>query len=373
MKVPERYRAGIARYTADDADDLLEFQLRMFQPGSRQVDAARAGWLYDDNPYRTDRQARDVWVCRRDGKVVGQQAQIPFDLQVGDQVRRAAWGIDLMVDPGWRLKGVGPGLLSTLRGAHTIVLGLNRSEKGYANVVRDGWTDLGIVPVYLRPLDLSRAARSSGVGPRLARVAPVAGPVLRALDATATASLRVVGARLVAVDRFDERADEVWQAAATHYPVLAHRDLRAVHWRIDQRPDRDHLSRYYLVVRGRSVGYVVLRPAGTADAPSVIVVDYLAPPRWVAPLLVAAGRAARRGGAVAMSVKTRNVQADRALRAAGFVCRERGSDDPIRFVVTCADDEDTTARVCDPDAWFVTSADSDLEYATAPAAVPVVP
>ena len=373
MKVPERYRAGIARYTADDADDLLEFQLRMFQPGSRQVDAGRAAWLYDDNPYRTDRQTRDVWVCRREGKVVGQQAQIPFDLRVGDQVRRAAWGIDLMVDPAWRLKGVGPGLLSTLRGAHPIVLGLNLSEKGYSTVIRDGWSDLGIVPVYLRALDLARAARSGGVGPRLARVAPVAGPVLRALDATATGAMRVVGARLVPVDRFDERSDEVWQAAAAHYPILAHRDLQAVHWRIDQRPDRDKLSRYYLVVRGRTVGYVVLRPAGTADAPTVVVVDYLAPPRWVTRLLVAAGRAARRGGAVAMSVKTRNVPADRALRAAGFVRRERGSDDPIHFVVACADDEDVTPQVSDPDAWFVTSADSDLEYATSPAAVPVAP
>jgi hypothetical protein len=104
-----------------------------------------------------------------------------------------------------------------------------------------------------------------------------------------------------------------------------------------------------------------------------VVVDYLAPARWVAPLLVAAGVAARRDGAVAMSVKTRNRPADRYLRAAGFIRRRKGADDPIRFMVHCTDSEDVYGLVTDPNRWLVTSADSDLEYATAPAAVPVAP
>ena len=36
--------------------------------------------------------------------------------------------------------------------------GLNLSEKGYATYERSGWTDLGIVPVYLRALDMAAAA-----------------------------------------------------------------------------------------------------------------------------------------------------------------------------------------------------------------------
>lgn len=76
---------------------------------------------------------------------------------------------------------------------------------------------------------------------------------------------------------------------------------------------------------------------------------------------------ARRHGAVAMSVKTRNVPADRHLRAAGFVRRDRAADDPIRFMVRCADDPAVCALVDDPGSWFITSADSDLEYAMSPA------
>ena len=367
MNVPERFKVGITRYHPRDADDLAEFQLRTFEAGSRQVDPGRATWLFDQNPCRSEDDGRDLWVCRRNGAIVGQQAEIPFDLRVGRHERRAAWAIDLMVDDAWRLRGVGPALIATQLERRTIVGGLNLSDKGYAAYTRGGWSDLGVVPVYLRPLDLGRAARLGSLPERLARATPVVGPVLRAVDSAATAALRRAGARLEAVDRFDERVDEVWQAALGDYPVIAHRDLAAVRWRIDQRPDRDDLERRYLTVRGRTVGYVVLRRAGSADDPTAVVVDYLAPARWVAPLLVAAGVAARRRGAVAMSVKTRNEPADRYLRAAGFLRREHGSDAPIRFMVQCTDDALVCALVSDRDRWFITSADSDLEYAMTPA------
>ena len=367
MKVPDRYRAGITRYSADDADDMRVFQLRTFEAGSREVDEDRTAWLFDRNPCRTADDTRDIYVCRRDGEIVGQQAEIPFDLRVGGRDRRAAWTIDLMVDDEWRLRGVGPGLMATQLDGRPLSFGLNLSEKGYATYERSGWTDLGIVPVYLRPLDMAAAAKG-GLLPRRARqAAPIAGPVLRAADAAVIGALHAAGARLVDADRLDERSDAVWAAAAEHYPVLARRDLTSLAWRLDDRPDAVLLHRHYLIVRGRPVGFAALRAGGTAAAPTAVVVDYLAPPRWVAPLLVAAGRAARARGAVAMSVKTRNGPADRALRLAGFVRRDRGADDPIRFMAHAADeDPEVNALVSDPDTWFVTSADSDLEYAMSP-------
>jgi hypothetical protein len=272
-----------------------------------------------------------------------------------------------MVDDAWRLRGVGPALVATQLEGRSIVGGLNLSDKGHATYARAGWTDLGIVPVYLRPLDLARAGRVGTLPARVAQVAPVAGPILRAIDSAAAAALRGAGASLERVDRFDERIDPVWRASAADHPVAARRDLAMLRWRIDQRPDRDALHRHLLVVRGRTRGYVVTRFGGTAAAPTLVVVDYLAPPRWVAPMLLAAGVAGRRAGAIAMSVKTRNEPADRYLRAAGFVRRERGTDDPVRFMVRCADDDRVCALVENPDSWFVTSADSDLEYAMTPA------
>jgi hypothetical protein len=372
VRVPAKLRVGIERYQASDADELAAFQLGTFGPGTRQVDRGRDTWLFEQNPSRSG-DARDMWVCHREGAIVGQQAEIPFDLRVGPHERRAAWGIDLMVEEAWRLRGVGPALVATQLEHRSIVAGLNMSDQGFTLYERAGFTDLGIIPVYLRALDVRRASRLSGVPDGARRVAPVAGPALRALDAAASAAMRLAGVRLEAVDRFDERVDDVWNAALPDYPVLAHRDHTAVSWSIDQRPDRDRMRRYYLTRRGHALGYAVLRPAGTDAEPTVVVVDYLAPARWVAPLLVATAAASRREGAIAMSVKTRNAPADRSLRAAGFVRRVHGADSPIRFMVHCTDDADVCTRLRDPAQWFVTSADCDLEYAMTPDASVGVP
>lgn len=390
--IPERFRAGITRARPEDLDELHSFRLRTFQAGTRQVDRARQTWL-DANP-AAGIGGPGLWLCRRGGEIVGQQAEIPVDLHVGRDPRRAAWAIDLMVDEAWQLRGIGPGLIATQMADHTITLGLNLSEKGYAAYRKTGWTDLGIVPVYVRPLEGRQAlAAAPGAAKMLRRLARVAGPALRAADIAAAGLLRTSGARLVAVNGFDDRVDAVWSAAADHYPVLVQRDLSALAWRIDQRPDRARLQRFYLMRRNQPLGYVVLRPTrwpgppdravysltsgveqspGRADLPVVQVVDYLAPPRWVVPLLLAAGRAARRQGAIAMVAKTRNVPADRRLRTAGFVRREQvtAKDMPIRFMVHCSDEPGICALVSDPDAWFVTAADSDLEYATLPADPP---
>jgi hypothetical protein len=364
VKVPARFRVGIGRVSATDAAEVAEFQLRTFGPDSRQVDHDRLAWLFDQNPCRRE-GGRDLWICRRDGAIVGQQAEIPFDLRVGPDERRAAWAVDLMVDDAWRVRGIGPALIATQVEATPIVCGLNLSEKGFAAYTRGGWADLGVVPAYLRPLDVARAARLVPLGPRVRRITALAQPMLRAFDSVALASLRLTGAHLEPIERFDERVDDVWSASIVDYPVLARRDWAALAWRIDERPDRDHLWRFYLVRRGRTIGYVVLRPSGSESAPTAVVVDYLAPARWVARLLVAAGAEARRRGAIALSIKTRNEAADRSLRAAGFLRRVRGSDDPVRFMVHCTDDG-ARDLVTDPGSWFVTSADSDLDYAIAP-------
>jgi hypothetical protein len=62
-----------------------------------------------------------------------------------------------------------------------------------------------------------------------------------------------------------------------------------------------------------------------------------------------------------MSVKTRNVPANRFLRVAGFVQRPPGGGGPIRFMVHCTDDDDVCALLRDPDRWLITSTDCHLE------------
>src|SRR5690606_14971012 len=75
-----------------------------------------------------DSRGPTLWLCKRDGIVVGQQASIPVMLKVGDLQYRAAWGMDLMVRTEWRLRGVAPALSAAYEDSAEITLGAAMSE-----------------------------------------------------------------------------------------------------------------------------------------------------------------------------------------------------------------------------------------------------
>ena len=318
--------------------------------------------MYGRNPYGGD-EGPGFWVYRRDGRLVGQQGEMPIDLQVGAHERRSSWAMDLMVEPAWRLRGIGPALIAALLEHSSIVCVLYASREGYPAFVGSGCTDVGTdagVPPAARPRPALRLPRRARHGaPDRARD----DPVLRLADRAVAAMTRLAGARLVAVDRFDERVDEVWTTAAPTairwWPAATSRHDMA--HRPATRPIGSGATTW-CVGGGRSA-YVVLRPTMSSGEPTAVVVDYLAPPRWVAPLLLAAGRAAQRKGAVALSVRTWNRRADRWLWTAGFLRRFQSGDYPIHLLVRCTDRADICAALHDPRVWFLTAADSDLESA----------
>jgi GNAT superfamily N-acetyltransferase len=358
MKVHERFKAGIARYRPSDADDLVAFQRSTFGEGSRQLDPERFTWLYERNPGHHDADP-GVWVCRRNGVIVGQQAEIGFDAKVGDQEVPGVWSVDLMVDPTWRVRGIGPGLVDTHVRQRDLIVGVTQREDAIKLYERFGWTEVGTVPSYLRPLDLRRTFELAPVPSKLRRLGPVLAPLLRAFDVLMTFLLRLGGLRLRKVDRFDDRVDEVWERSAADYPVLARRDAAHVRWRFDECPEAGELDRYYLTRGRRTLGYVVLQPGERWDHPVSLVVDYLAPVRWVAPMLTCAAQEARRQGSFAMVCRTLNRTGDRWLRLSLFIRRGMDVAAPLRLMVHC-----TVPVVCAamgaPESWLLTAADSDL-------------
>jgi GNAT superfamily N-acetyltransferase len=360
MTVPARFKAGIEPVTPDDAADLAAFQRATFGADGRQLDPARAEWLFERNPHRIDDRS-GVWICRRKGEIVGQQAEIAFRLVAGGQELPAAWAIDLMVAPEWRLRGVGPGLMASHSELRSSVAGLTQNEDAVNIYRRAGWAEVGTVPVYTRPLDVPELSRRAPFAARLRRVAPVLQVGLRAIDAALAGVARLAGLRLVPVDRFDERVDQVWERSAPDYPVLAKRDATTVSWQFDQRPEAADFHRFHLV-RGSSVlGYVVLRDGDHWGGASMSVIDFLAPARWVTPMLTLAALWARRRGAFVLMCRTVCRPADRSLRAAGFLPRGLSAALPLRmFVHTTVPDDTVRAAVGGPDAWFLTAADADL-------------
>jgi len=360
MTVPARFKAGIEPFTPGDAPDLAAFQRATFGDDGRQLDPARSAWLFERNPHRFE-DSSGVWICRRKGEIVGQQAEIAFRLVAGGEELAAAWAIDLMVAPEWRIRGVGPGLMASHSELRSCVAGLTQNEDAVNIYRRAGWAEIGTVPVYMRPLDPTELSRRAPFAARLRRVAPALNVGLRAIDLAVAGAARLAGLRLVPVDAFDDRVDQVWERSAPDYPVLARRDAATVAWYFDQRPEAAEFHRFYLVRGSKVLGYVALRDGDHWGGVSMSVIDFLAPARWVAPMLTLAGQWARRRGAFALMCRTVCTPADRSLRAAGFLPRGLTAALPLRMFVHCTVPEEAVrSAVGQPDSWFLTAADADL-------------
>ncbi|MGZ8263826.1 MAG: hypothetical protein ACXW2I_06475 [Burkholderiales bacterium] len=349
--------SSVVPYEPADHAALRRFQSEYFGADSRQCDDAFCDWLLKRNPHR---QANEpvLWICKRDGLVVGQQVRIPVALKVGDLQYRAAWGIDLMVHREWRLRGVGPALLETFARSTDPALGLGIDEGAYRMCRRLGWVEIATLPLLARPLD-PRACEKAFAGPKLA--AKLAPKLL--VSGSAALAARLLGTftrvRLEGIPSFDESVDAVWRRSKNDYEVLVTRDFESIRWRFDDVPARNAYRRFYLKRGPEVIGYCVIRLASWHGHVSATVIDYLTERRWLPALLGLTIHEGSRLGAAVVFLEQLHSSAEPLLPTLGCIRVRRSK----RFMLDVHERASPMAHTLrQPGNWFVTPADSDFDH-----------
>jgi hypothetical protein len=271
-----------------------------------------------------------------------------------------------MVDPVWRLRGVGPAISEVQRNGVRVACALSMTEPAYKMYRRAGWADLGEVTRRVLLVSPRGVLRSMATTKRRIAVSAVL-PVASLISACTTlgALARARRTRLVGTDAFDERSDEVWHDVSPFYQMIARRDLESLRWRFDECPYAQHYERFYLLSGERPVGYIVVRMARWRSLLTLKVVDYLAPPAMVPVLMAHTLKLAKTHSAVAVEVTTRNGTCDRRLAWSGFVpfdkIKPRDDLRGAQFMVSVQRDDPLADIITTADAWFMTSADGDLD------------
>jgi GNAT superfamily N-acetyltransferase len=364
----ERARASVQRLTRGDLDDWVTFRARAHGQDSRQASREWLRWLAD-NPEQ-DGNEPQAWLCRRDGAIVGSQSGVPFRLKEGQRIISASWAVDLMVEPEWRLRGVGPVLSEALVQSFELVAALGISDNAHRAFLRGGWRDLGVLPNYIRPGDIAWSARQAGLDGGRAVAAGALARVALALSRLGCGLVaRAMRTELRLVPRFDQRVDQVWRAAAARYAVMAVRDHRTLAWRFDAVPNADRCTRYYLMQGGRVRAYAVTRLDTMRGRRVLVIVDYLASPGWVLPLLARVFALPEARDSAAIICQTLSPGNDLAFHAAGFI--RVGTDGgpralvptastPFRFMVFEGGRAERPAF--NRRQWFATTGDSDIGW-----------
>lgn len=355
---PRGYRArmlaSIGRHDRREREALLAWRRAMYGASATVATDAYVTWLFDDAPGARD-EGPALWLSTRDGVILGQQGAIRARLRLGPRELRAGWALDLMVAPSERGKGIGAVLGDVAHRELSISLGLDVSKEARRSFARQGWLDVGVVPLWVRPLRPSAIARRAGVATPLVRAG------LCALDALAASWRAITRTELVLARRVDETFDALWERARGCYPVIAVRDAAVARWRYEGCPIPD---RYALYVARRSsrgarvaVAWVALRVGEANGLRTGYIVDFVCAPRDAYAVLGAAlaelaERNVERALCLCSSARLRA-----PLLALGFIPQPSGFPLMMRAELSAAE----RALASDMGAWFVTFGDADVD------------
>ncbi len=358
---PPSYRArllaNVQPYLPSAQAEVLAFRAAMYGPESVYCDPAALEWLYEE-PARDGEPAASLSLYRQHGEVVGHQGALRVPLKIGGRTHAAAWGVHLMVDPRYRLRGVGAALAQHTLEQKRLLLGVEVSEEARPALRRAGWAEVAGVPLFLRVLDAAWLARQRLPGAWVERPAELANYALRHVDALLGAALRVSSTRLEVVAKADERLDHLWDQASPHYEVLGRRDRAFVDWRYGAYPDPERYQLLYCFRRGELIGYAVMRFEALPTATLAHIVDWFCRPASALAVLASCVDFARQAGAALVHCLHLGAAGHRALRWLGFI--ERKSAWPLMFAALDLEPQER-ARLRRPSAWFLTGGDSDVD------------
>jgi hypothetical protein len=205
-----------------------------------------------------------ILVIEQGGQIVGHWANLPGCLSLAGQELRAARGVDLMLAPEIR-RGLGGSRLAVRLNQDGVELAgaagdldlhysIPQPVPARLFLKYGGRTRVGPTPPVQCALNPAYVLRGK---PRWAPVTALARPLGRALArlrALGLARAPSSGPALIALDRFDQRADDLWAAVAARYPLTLLRDARFLNWRFPA-PDQTRLA---LGAPDRLEGWVVL-------------------------------------------------------------------------------------------------------------------
>lgn len=334
-----------AAYAAADSERLI-----------RQWD-----WKYDTNPF--NRGADPYVLLLKDGaELIGMLGGLPLRVAIGGREHWASHSCDWIVHPRHRDRGVARRLVLQHRADLLLHFSWenelsHRRSRAFSNTGRARLTPLA------KPLDagyvLQRITSRVVVRRVGAMLANGAQDVFRHLRRPTT----IPGIAVGEIDAFDERFDTLWQRVSRDLPVAIVRDRAYLSWRFVRRPD----ARYTILAatRGAEVaGYLVLRLADRDGARRGYLVDFLVENRSLPVFSLLVERAVKRlggDGAKVVSCRVINAPYRHRLYRHGFWPLLWGPRGYMR--VDCLSTDPAAQDFQDPQRWFVTMGDGDIEMA----------
>lgn len=363
MKPASAPRKWVARpYRDGDEEGILELWKAVYpdRQYARQEWMKWWRWMYRDNPAGMG----VIALADHDGRIIAHTAEIPIMMKIGDSDVLAAIGLDAMTHPDYRRQGTYAATVE-LRRQESLRRGIRaeyafRSKYSYAYPGlsgKVGMFDAATLPKVFRPLEWRATLATQTRNPLVAAAGPAAGRILSAVVLRPAKTRLPQGETLAAVDRFDERFDQLWARVSGRYRAAVSRKKEYLNWRYVAVPDRH----YTILAAGRAgaiSGYSVFTCADAGGTVTGLIAEVVAESQPVAEGLIAAAvqRCRECQAALVWGARLAGTPLAAAYRRQGFIAAPRSK---TKLVTACGLSPEITAELQKPDGWFLQMGDSD--------------
>lgn len=339
-----------------DRDLVLAFLAEAYAETPRMSEGGFWDWHFPENPFVSPDDL-PVWLAKSGGRIAGQLAAIPVELQIGDRRRRAMWILDLIVHEDFRRKGIAKRLVLKAEEFCGIGLGINTTKQHSTAVLESlGWKVVRQIPRY------SKLLYAGNVLPEVARFKPLrktlnflSAPARPAADKT----LFGAGGSLRLIEKFDAAFDDLWEEACGQWSCAVVRSARFLEWQYARQPGKkfDVIGCFE---GEKLLGYAVLfvrKPDASGTVAKAAITDLCYHPSKAGEIIEKLVRgavqiAAERGAGVLVTDAADDL-IEAGLKSSGFARVKN----PMQLIVKSNESADV---LLDPGKWFLTRGDSDI-------------
>ena len=354
--------SGLCRYSPALEQAVMAFQREAYPQRPEGLLAPRWKWMFLESARRLGIEPW-VWLYVKNGRVLAHQGAIPVQCKIGNQQHPTGWFVETMALESVRGRAIGPMVVQKALQDMRFNLSLGQTPQMRTMQLAMGWEEIGPLRTYALLLDPSAVLQTKL---RYRALVPLLAGGVR-LSQRMRRSIRRPKRRgdyaAKRIEHFGDDYDRLWDRVRGGLTCVAERDASFMNWKFVDQPGQE-IRCIGIYDRGTlsAVGAVVIRdPDDDYAYRRALLLDLVVPVSDRAALwallegVVGVCRAAQ-ADVIMCDIGCAPLEED--LRAFGFLLRESTR---TFLLATAGLDKESQRIARNPDHWFLTRADSDID------------
>lgn len=331
---------------------LVKFQKSLFGENSYQQNEAFNNWLYNKRP------DNKRFYCVQGDQVVGQQSAISIRLDLADMHISAACAVDLRIRPEWKMKGLGVAMMALLMHQFDVIIGVGVSDEAYRMFIRQGWMDLGLTDILIKPMKLSgynKDASNTGVKSWLKYSAAL-------LASNLSNYYRdfihlFIPSDFRKLKKFTNKHEDLINNTYERDVIRIKKDKEYLNWRFIDFPGSKHYDIYELIKNKSPVAFFSIKTVNNSQRNELIISEIHASKQYMGKVIDEIIRLARKKRVSKIVYSGLDSDILTVLKSRLFYKRPYGD----RFLVF-SKSPDIESKIKNRKNWHICNADSDAEF-----------